>query len=246
MISRPHGFNFQPGDYCFVQIPSIASYEWHPFTISSCPEQEDVIWFHIRCVGTWTNRLYKLFEERNTAHPKIAINLNLPKEHVPPKISIKARPQTSSTTISFGSDLLELEDETHPLSPQMPSLLSPLAATCRTRPCSVASQGQDFSHMFREPAIINVDVDPAEDEDISRRVEVHKNVIGFVRCYSKLIYLAASDLSIRRVTKQVTKSIVYHVNVTYRQAISYRTTKIQRFRQWWSKWLRSHATMHEF
>ncbi|XP_062510064.1 NADPH oxidase 5-like [Corticium candelabrum] len=173
VISRPHGFNFQPGDYCFVQIPSIASYEWHPFTISSCPEQEDVIWFHIRCVGTWTNRLYKLFEERNTAHPKIAINLNLPKEHVPPKISIKARPQTSSTTISFGSDLLELEDETHPLSPQMPSLLSPLAATCRTRPCSVASQGQDFSHMFREPAIINVDVDPAEDEDISRRVEIY-------------------------------------------------------------------------
>ena len=56
MISRPAGFTFQPGDYIFLQIPAVAKYEWHPFTISSCPEQTDVIWVHVRSAGTWTTK----------------------------------------------------------------------------------------------------------------------------------------------------------------------------------------------
>lgn len=40
VIKRPSQFDFHPGDYIFVNIPAIAKYEWHPFTISSCPEQE--------------------------------------------------------------------------------------------------------------------------------------------------------------------------------------------------------------
>ena len=39
-ISRPKGFRFHVGDYVYVNIPSVAKYEWHPFTISSCPERE--------------------------------------------------------------------------------------------------------------------------------------------------------------------------------------------------------------
>ena len=31
--------NYRAGDYIFVLIPEIAKYEWHPFTISSAPEQ---------------------------------------------------------------------------------------------------------------------------------------------------------------------------------------------------------------
>lgn len=46
----------------FVNIPAIATYEWHPFTISSAPDQEDYLWLHIRGVGEWTNRLYAYFE----------------------------------------------------------------------------------------------------------------------------------------------------------------------------------------
>jgi len=37
-IKKPPNFYFHPGDYVFVQIPSLANYEWHPFTISSAPE----------------------------------------------------------------------------------------------------------------------------------------------------------------------------------------------------------------
>ncbi|XP_017753106.1 PREDICTED: NADPH oxidase 5, partial [Eufriesea mexicana] len=63
VIKRPSHFYFHPGDYVFVNIPVIARYEWHPFTISSAPEQEGYIWLHIRAVGEWTNSLYSYFEK---------------------------------------------------------------------------------------------------------------------------------------------------------------------------------------
>lgn len=40
VIKRPMNFHFHAGDYVFVNIPAIARYEWHPFTLSSAPEQE--------------------------------------------------------------------------------------------------------------------------------------------------------------------------------------------------------------
>ncbi|RDD42245.1 NADPH oxidase 5 [Trichoplax sp. H2] len=66
VINRPSNFHFQPGDYAFLQIPAIAKYaEWHPFTISSAPEQKHTLWFHVRSVGTWTTRLYEYFERKH-------------------------------------------------------------------------------------------------------------------------------------------------------------------------------------
>lgn len=62
VIKRPLQFHFRPGDYVFVNIPRIAKYEWHPFTLSSAPEEEGYIWLHIRGVGEWTNRLHEFFE----------------------------------------------------------------------------------------------------------------------------------------------------------------------------------------
>ena len=37
-VRRPPDFVFHPGDFCYVNIPAVAKYEWHPFTISSSPE----------------------------------------------------------------------------------------------------------------------------------------------------------------------------------------------------------------
>ena len=62
VIKRPPNFNFKPGDYLYVNIPSIANFEWHPFTISSAPEQMDTLSLHIRAVGHWTSSLYEYFE----------------------------------------------------------------------------------------------------------------------------------------------------------------------------------------
>ena len=62
VVKRPPNFTFKPGDYLYVNIPSIANFEWHPFTISSAPEQTDTLSLHIRAVGHWTTSLYEYFE----------------------------------------------------------------------------------------------------------------------------------------------------------------------------------------
>jgi respiratory burst oxidase len=51
----------QPGMYAFLNIPSISSTEWHPFSLTSAPG-DDFIEFHIRSVGDWTNALLKTFQ----------------------------------------------------------------------------------------------------------------------------------------------------------------------------------------
>lgn len=63
VIKRPFHFCHRPGDYIFINIPQIAKYEWHPFTLSSAPEEEDHITLHIRAVGQWTNRLLEFFQK---------------------------------------------------------------------------------------------------------------------------------------------------------------------------------------
>ncbi|XP_029952159.1 LOW QUALITY PROTEIN: NADPH oxidase 5 [Salarias fasciatus] len=63
VIRRPQFFHFKPGDYVYINIPAIAKYEWHPFTISSAPEQPDSLWLHVRSMGQWTNRLYEYFRQ---------------------------------------------------------------------------------------------------------------------------------------------------------------------------------------
>ena len=64
-IARPKSFHYQPGDYVFVKCPSLSKYEWHPFTISSAPEMQDVLSVHIRSAGSWTGKLYQLFREQH-------------------------------------------------------------------------------------------------------------------------------------------------------------------------------------
>eukprot|EP00761_Pharyngomonas_kirbyi_P006350 gb/GECH01006356.1/.p1 GENE.gb/GECH01006356.1/~~gb/GECH01006356.1/.p1 ORF type:complete len:609 (+),score=143.17 gb/GECH01006356.1/:1-1827(+) len=53
------GFAYKAGQYCFVNCPLLSKHEWHPFTISSAPEEE-TLQFHIRCVGDWTRALRDL------------------------------------------------------------------------------------------------------------------------------------------------------------------------------------------
>ncbi|XP_015792480.1 NADPH oxidase 5 isoform X2 [Tetranychus urticae] len=67
-IRRPPNFNYQPGDWVYVQIPYIARWEWHPFTISSAPEMPDVIFLHIRSAGQWTNRLHQILLDQEAAY----------------------------------------------------------------------------------------------------------------------------------------------------------------------------------
>ncbi|PIK46140.1 putative NADPH oxidase 5-like [Apostichopus japonicus] len=62
VIERPSKFKFQPGDYIYMQIPELSSHEWHPFTISSAPENTDNISLHVRTLGDWTQQLLDYFK----------------------------------------------------------------------------------------------------------------------------------------------------------------------------------------
>ena len=88
MLTRPKRFNYQPGDYIFLKIPAIAKYEWHPFTISSSPEQ-DFLGLHIRSVGTWTNKLYDFVKDRPRITPRYIhdTHQNLPLEANSPDVT---------------------------------------------------------------------------------------------------------------------------------------------------------------
>ncbi|NXJ39717.1 NOX5 oxidase, partial [Ciconia maguari] len=70
VIERPQFFHYKPGDYIYLNIPAIATYEWHPFTISSAPEQQETLWLHIRSLGQWTNRLYEYFQQPESPSPQ--------------------------------------------------------------------------------------------------------------------------------------------------------------------------------
>ncbi len=44
VLSRPRNFKFKAGDYIFLNIPALSSFEWHPFTISSSPALKGLAW----------------------------------------------------------------------------------------------------------------------------------------------------------------------------------------------------------
>uniref|UniRef100_A0A8C1AWE4 NADPH oxidase 2 n=1 Tax=Cyprinus carpio carpio TaxID=630221 RepID=A0A8C1AWE4_CYPCA len=54
---KKKGFKMEVGQYVFIKCPSISQLEWHPFTLTSAPE-EDHLSVHIRIVGDWTQALY--------------------------------------------------------------------------------------------------------------------------------------------------------------------------------------------
>ncbi|KAJ1989724.1 hypothetical protein GGI25_004750 [Coemansia spiralis] len=50
---KPRGFKGKAGQYAFLNCPAVSTQQWHPFTLTSAPE-EDYVSVHIRVVGDWT------------------------------------------------------------------------------------------------------------------------------------------------------------------------------------------------
>jgi len=63
VIERPAAFKFEAGNYVFVNLPNIAKHVWHPFTISSSPEQSDLT-LHAQNRDEWTGLLRTAAEVR--------------------------------------------------------------------------------------------------------------------------------------------------------------------------------------
>ncbi|TPX34237.1 hypothetical protein SmJEL517_g03089 [Synchytrium microbalum] len=55
---RKPSCKIRSGQYIFLCCPQVAGYEWHPFTLTSAPE-EDFISVHIRVAGDWTTAFAK-------------------------------------------------------------------------------------------------------------------------------------------------------------------------------------------
>lgn len=49
-------FKYKAGQWLFLQVPSVSKYQWHPFTITSCP-YDPYVSVHIRQVGDFTKDL---------------------------------------------------------------------------------------------------------------------------------------------------------------------------------------------
>ncbi|PIN10074.1 Ferric reductase, NADH/NADPH oxidase [Handroanthus impetiginosus] len=59
-MSRPPGFKYKSGMYLFVKCPDVSGFEWHPFSITSAPD-DDYLSVHIRTLGDWTTELKNHF-----------------------------------------------------------------------------------------------------------------------------------------------------------------------------------------
>lgn len=67
VVPRPSSFDYRSGQYCSLNIPRIRFFQWHPFTISSSPTQNNIT-FHISPVGDWTNELAELAKANLTGN----------------------------------------------------------------------------------------------------------------------------------------------------------------------------------
>ncbi|KAE9408170.1 NADPH oxidase [Gymnopus androsaceus JB14] len=54
-IVKP-SFKYVAGQWLFIQVPELSGFQWHPFTITSAPE-DPYVSVHIRQVGDWTRAL---------------------------------------------------------------------------------------------------------------------------------------------------------------------------------------------
>ncbi|XP_044962625.1 respiratory burst oxidase homolog protein B-like [Hordeum vulgare subsp. vulgare] len=59
-LSKPQGFRYKSGQYIFVKCPDVSPSQWHPFSITSAPE-DDHVSVHIKAAGDWTNQLRNAF-----------------------------------------------------------------------------------------------------------------------------------------------------------------------------------------
>ncbi|NP_001098072.1 NADPH oxidase 1 [Takifugu rubripes] len=69
------GFKMEVGQYVFLNCPAISQLEWHPFTMTSAPE-EDFFSVHIRSAGDWTDKLIEIMQQlpEGAQGPKMGVD----------------------------------------------------------------------------------------------------------------------------------------------------------------------------
>lgn len=163
---KPPNFRFRPGDYVYLNIPAIASYEWHPFTISSAPELPDVLWFHIRGVGGWTNKLYEYFKREQIKQENFQSSF---RPALPLVSSYRSELQPNLQPIMDESVINSAEQKSSPeftrtripYSPQVSIPLSEVSANESVLGAQTVRH-TGYRYMRHPPEVINLPV-PVED-----------------------------------------------------------------------------------
>eukprot|EP01038_Epipyxis_sp_PR26KG_P007873 gene7873-10688_t len=74
-LKFPKCYEYAAGQYCFVMLPSISMYQYHPFTISSAPHEQEIS-LHIRALGNWSNKLLE-FVKKNHSDPNTIMKMDV-------------------------------------------------------------------------------------------------------------------------------------------------------------------------
>lgn len=78
-MPRPRGFGYMPGDYVKLRFPSVSRFKWHPFSITSSPEDMAALTVHVRRAGDWTTSVHKFFSDsQSRTTDKLVVNLDGP------------------------------------------------------------------------------------------------------------------------------------------------------------------------
>nr|CAD1837937.1 unnamed protein product [Ananas comosus var. bracteatus] len=76
-MKKPAGFRYRSGTFMFLRCPWISKFEWHPFSLTSAPDDEHLS-MHIRSLGDWSYQMYSIFQEALVSGtsdlPKICID----------------------------------------------------------------------------------------------------------------------------------------------------------------------------
>jgi len=99
-IIKP-SFKYSPGQWLFLQVPGVSKYQWHPFTITSAPE-DPYVSVHVRQVGDWTYAL----GERIGAGPSVVASLT--------KAAMKGT-EKDGIAPAIRGDFVEVETSANPL-----------------------------------------------------------------------------------------------------------------------------------
>jgi predicted ferric reductase len=58
-IFFPKTFSYAPGQYCFLMVRNINMYEYHPFSMITSPNDQEIA-FLVKNSGDWTKKLYEM------------------------------------------------------------------------------------------------------------------------------------------------------------------------------------------
>jgi ferredoxin-NADP reductase len=137
-IERPAAFRFEAGNYVFFNLPNIAKHVWHPFNVSSHPEQSDLT-LHAQNQDEWTVAL------------RFAAEARAKRSYQPPWLAHIDGPHGGSSARIFHARNAVLIGAGNGITPLASILSSIVARTSGRRGAECELQNVQFFWLNRDP-----------------------------------------------------------------------------------------------